>query len=221
MLQQVLYFQNDSNTFVCTNRLREISLSPTLFFLTENLLIGQETYGHYSIVKKLEKSRFILHLFLDPQLRLEGSYKIGSVLPSVPKFSQNWLISFFLKLRMVLGAHMQLLVTEPDFLEKNPIKQRCPKMVKKWPKNRVFGVFKKIMSLVLPGICVKRKFLWFINILQKQHAWEKSGSQVIAKNYSQPMRFQYSLILNISLIDKYLTLIFGMQISMNERNKAH
>ena len=41
----------------------------------------------------------------------------------------------------------------------------------------VFGHFKKIMSLVLSGICVKRKFLWFINILQKLHAWEKSGSQ--------------------------------------------
>ena len=52
----------------------------------------------------------------------------------------------------------------------------------KWPKNRVFGLFKKITSLVLSGICVKRKFLWFINILQKLHAWEKSGSQVIAKN---------------------------------------
>ena len=64
--------------------------------------------------------------------------------------------------------------------------------------------------LVLSGICVKRKFLWFINILQKPHAWEKSGSQVKAKNGSQPMRFQYSLIINISLIDKYLTLIFGM-----------
>ena len=35
----------------------------------------------------------------------------------------------------------------------------------KWPKNRVFGLFKKIASLVLSGICVKRKFLGFINIL--------------------------------------------------------
>ena len=69
----------------------------------------------------------------------------------------------------------------------------------KWPKNRVFGLFKKIMSLVLSGICVKRKFLWFINILQKLHAWERS--QVIAKNGSWPMRFQYSLIVNISVID--------------------
>ena len=65
------------------------------------------------------------------------------------------------------------------------------------------------MALVLSGICVQRKFLWFINILGKLHAWEKSGSQIIAKNYSQPMRFQYSLVVNISLKD-YLTLILSM-----------
>ena len=70
--------------------------------------------------------------------------------------------------------------------------------------------FMRIMSLVLFGICVKLKFLWFINIQQKLHAWEESGSQVIAKNGSRPMRFQYSLIVNISLIDQYLTLIFGL-----------
>ena len=38
------------------------------------------------------------------------------------------------------------------------------------------------MSLALSGICVQRKFLWLINVLQKLHAWEKSGSQVIAQN---------------------------------------
>ena len=59
----------------------------------------------------------------------------------------------------------------------------------KWPKNMVFELFKKITSLTLSGICVKRKFLWFLNILRKLHAWEKSGSQVIAKNGSWPMRF--------------------------------
>ena len=68
-------------------------------------------------------------------------------------------------------------------------------------KNMIFGLFKKITSLVFSGICVKWTFLWFINILRKLHAWEKSGFQVIAKNGSQPMRFQYSLIANISLID--------------------
>ena len=65
-------------------------------------------------------------------------------------------------------------------------------------KNRVFGLFKKIMSLVLSGTCVKQKFLWFINIL---HAWKKSGSQVIAENGTQPVRCQYSLIVNISIKD--------------------
>ena len=43
------------------------------------------------------------------------------------------------------------------------------------------GLFKKIMSLVLPGICVNSKFSWFINILRKLHAWEKPSSQVKAK----------------------------------------
>ena len=87
------------------------------------------------------------------------------------------------------------------FFGKNPHWAKMTKNGQKWPKNMVFGLFKKIMSLVLSGICVKRKFLRFINILQKLHAWEKSDSQVIAKNGSRPMRFQYSLIINISLID--------------------
>ena len=70
------------------------------------------------------------------------------------------------------------------FFEKNPHRAKMTKNGQKWPKNRVLGLFKKIMSLVLSGICVKRKFLWFINILLKLHAWEKSGSQVIAKDFS-------------------------------------
>ena len=37
----------------------------------------------------------------------------------------------------------------------------------KWPKNRFVELFKKMKSLVLSGTGVKRKFVWFINILQK------------------------------------------------------
>ena len=77
----------------------------------------------------------------------------------------------------------------------------------KWSKNMVFGLFKKIMSLFLSGICVKWKFLWFVNILQKVHAWEKSGFQVIDKMAVGQWDFS---IVNISQIDSYLTLIFGM-----------
>ena len=80
-------------------------------------------------------------------------------------------------------------------------KSRMTKNGQKWPKNRVFSLFQKIISLVLSGICCKSKFLSFINILPKLNAWEKPVSQVIVKNGSRPMRFQYSSIVNISLMD--------------------
>ena len=104
---------------------------------------------------------------------------------------------------MVLGAHIQLHVTAGVF-GKNPHLTKMTKNSQKWPKNRVFGQFNKIMSLLLSGICVKRKFLWFINILRKLHPWEKSGSQITAKNCSRPVRFQYSLIIdNSRLMNKF------------------
>ena len=64
-----------------------------------------------------------------------------------------------------------------------------------------FWTFKEncIISFVW-NLC-KMKVLMVVNIVQKLHAWEKSGSQAIAKNSSHPMRFQYSLIVNILLID--------------------
>ena len=122
---------------------------------------------------------------------------------------QKW---YSVLLTWLIGVRRPSIVTcdRARFFGKNPHWAKITKNDQKWPKNRVFGLFKKIMSLVLTRICVKGKFLWFINFLQKLHAWEKSGSQFIAKNCSWPMRFQYSLIVNISLIDKYLTLIFGM-----------
>ena len=75
-------------------------------------------------------------------------------------------------------------------------------MSKRVKQQGFFEIFKKIKSLVLSGFVVKRAFLWSFNILQKLHTCGKSGSQVIvAKNGSQPMRSQYSLIVNSSLID--------------------
>ena len=96
------------------------------------------------------------------------------------------------------------------FFEKNSHQAKITKTCKKFPKNNVFGLFKIIISLVWSGIGVKRKFSRFINILWKLHAWEKLGSEFVIKNPSWPMRFQYSLIVNISLIDQHLTLILGM-----------
>ena len=93
---------------------------------------------------------------------------------------------------------------------KNPHWVKMTKSGEKWPNNRVFRLFKKMTSLVLSGIFVKRKFLWFIKILRKLHAWEEPGSQAMAGKSSEAMRFQHSLIVNISLTEENLTLIFGM-----------
>ena len=67
----------------------------------------------------------------------------------------------------------------------------------KWPQKMVSGLFKKLTLLVLSGICMKSKFLWFINILRKLHTREKSSSQVKGKNGSQQIRLQYPLIISI------------------------
>ena len=108
----------------------------------------------------------------------------------------------FLKLSIVLGPIFSYLWQSSIFLKK--------KWCQKGQERRFFGRFKKIKSLALYGIGAKQKFLWSFNILWKLHAWEKSVSQVMANTGSQQMRFQYSLIVNILLIDWYITLIFGM-----------
>ena len=83
-------------------------------------------------------------------------------------------------------------VTELGFLGKFSTGQKWPWNGPKWPKNRVWGLFKKITSLVLSGIRVKWKFLWFINILWKLHAWKKSVSQVKPK--MAPGQWDFSIL---------------------------
>ena len=64
--------------------------------------------------------------FWTPSLQPEGSYKIGSVHSSVlqsfcPSFCQGVFLElhhqFFLNFDMILETHMQLCMTEPNFLE--------------------------------------------------------------------------------------------------------
>ena len=86
-------------------------------------------------------------------------------------------------------------MTKQDFFEKNDAKNG--------QKTNFFGLFKEIKLSVLSAIGVKRTFLWSFNIYQKLHAWEKSGSQVMAKNGSVFFNRQY-------FINRYLTLIFEM-----------
>ena len=132
--------------------------------------------------------------------------KIGCVCPSI--HPSVCLVTFlgigsllFSKTYHVVRAPYVVVCDRARFFGKNPHRVKMTKIGQKWPKNSVFGLFKKIMSLVLSGISVKWKFLRFINTLRKLHAWEKPGPQVIAKNGSRPMRFQYCLTVNISLTD--------------------
>ena len=127
----------------------------------------------------------------------EESCKIRSVYPSFcPSFrlSVSFLgIGFSKTWHNVRGPYI-VVCDSQIFCKKSP-------SGKKRPQNMVFGLFKKTTSLVLPEICVKSKFLWFINILQKLYTWEKSRSLIKDKNGSRPMRVQYPLFISISLID--------------------
>ena len=58
----------------------------------------------------------------------------------------------------------------------------------------------KIKSLFLSENVFKWKYLWCFNILQKAHNRENSNSYVIKKS-SRSIRYENSLILNISRTD--------------------
>ena len=165
----------------------------------------------FKVVKLIFDLRLLLWFLLSETWTWpEGSYERGSLPPSVHnlpivcpssrlpvlKFSQNWIICFSETWYGVRSPYLFICDRGGIFFKKIDVKngQKRP----------------KIKSLVLSGIGIKRKFLWSFNILWKLHTWEKSGSQVMTKNGSRPIRFQYSLIVNVSLLDWYLTLIFGM-----------
>ena len=87
----------------------------------------------------------------------QGLSDYRSVHPSIcPQVFQGLAHQFFLKHSMVLGAHIQQCVTARSF-GKNPHQAKMTKNGQKWPKNMVFGLFRKITSLVQSGICVKER----------------------------------------------------------------
>lgn len=101
---------------------------------------------------------------MDPQPWPEGPYKSGSALPSVrPRVFLESVRWFFLKLCMVLRAPCGNAHERARFFGKKPF-------------------FRRIYSLALSGNGVEWNYLWPFNIFQKPRLWEKSGSQVTAKN---------------------------------------
>ena len=131
---------------------------------------------------------------MDLSPRLKGSYETGSVRLSF-RLSLNFLgigsLVFSETYHGVRGPYI-FVCDRAGYSGKSSHRVKMTKNGQKWPQNDVFGLFKEnhVVCVVLPGICVKWKFSWLINILQKLHAWEKSCSQLIAKNGSRPMKFQ-------------------------------
>ena len=99
-------------------------------------------------------------LLLDPLSWLEGSYELGfirlSVLlpfrPFVRKFSWNQFISFFLKVTMVLEAHVVLCMTELEFWKRIFL-------LPKWGKWAKTGIFEFIGKFV---------HYFFLNLVYKE-----------------------------------------------------
>ena len=106
-----------------------------------------------------------------------------SVLPSfcpfVWKFSWDWLISFFLKFSMVLGAHVLLCVTA-RFFEKSIFVQKIGEMGQKWAKIGFFKFIEKFSHYFFLDF-VSFVFVSFI-LMHKSHIWEKSDSWDIGQN---------------------------------------
>ena len=124
-----------------------------------------------------------------------------SVRPSFRQFSWNRHINFSENVHGV--REMAMYVTDPDFLGKIPLQQQWPKMVKNGP----VGLFKKIYSLVLSEMVWNEStYDPLAKTAYVGQIWFSSYSQ----KCSRPIRFQYSLIVNISLMDWHLTLIFFM-----------
>ena len=74
------------------------------------------------------------------------------------------------------------------------------KMVKNGPKTWFFGLLGNRDISFVWNLYKMEVFMVHQHSV-KTACWEKSGSQVKAKNGSWLMRFQYYLIVNISLID--------------------
>ena len=109
---------------------------------------------------------FQITLLLDPRPWPEGSYEIKSVRPFFPpsvhpsvrpsvcpQVFSRLASQFFLNLAWCQGPY--IIVCDSRIFLKNPCQAKMTKNSQKWPKNMVFGLFKKIASLVLSEICVK------------------------------------------------------------------
>ena len=83
-------------------------------------------------------------------------------------------------------------------------------------KNRVFGLLRKIESLVLARNGLKWSVLWLANFLRKSYIWENSYSQdLCAKALDQSDRSIFQITLNFWTIQQFF-IIFCMKIEYHK-----
>lgn len=159
----------------------------------------------------------LLYILLKHGVWSKGSYEKESYLSILPSVSpiihlsfhlfvyvfQEFVPQFFLELSIMLGVHIQLHVREPESFKNYPRQARMTKNDQKFPKNRLLNFSRKssrqfCLELVQNGLfygyfyhfvktaCLRK--IWFTSHVKKK------------KKIPQPKRFQYSLVVNISLI---------------------
>ena len=139
-----------------------MSLNSVLLLLLVNFGSGFRKYQvkpHSSPWFSAAFAAVIVHRnrFLDSRPQSEGSYKVGSV-----RLSFHLSIGF-LRIGSLVFSENQHGVRGPYIVVcdragcfgKNTHWAKMTKNSQKWLKIMVFGLFKKIMLLVLSGICVK------------------------------------------------------------------
>ena len=127
--------------------------------------------------------------------------------PSMQKFSWDWLVSFFLKLSIVLDAHVLLCEARPYFWKKS----FCPQNWENGPKSGFFEFIGKISH-------------FFLNLVYKENLYLLycCTNPILAKNLiseiwvecSWPIRLHFKL--TISLEQKqWKSLIFCMLMQVH------
>ena len=113
----------------------------------------------------------------------KNGFKVGQY--KGPKSPQNRVFGLLRKIVSLVFARNDLkwsILWLANFLYKSPIweNSRPRDLEQKWPKkgkNRVFGIFGKIESLVFARNDLKWGVLRLTNFLRKCHIWENSHSQ--------------------------------------------
>ena len=81
---------------------------------------------------------------------------------------------------MVLVAHMEISLIEPDFSGIILFLAKMTRNGQKWPRNVFFGLFVKIRSLVLSEIGVEWKYFWpFHSQVMAENALSQSDFSIL------------------------------------------